>query len=32
MKCQHLVFAEKFDDRLQKLEELFMTNAQAVQG
>jgi superfamily II DNA/RNA helicase len=32
MKCQHLVFAEKFDDRLQKLEELFMTNAQVVKG
>ncbi|NOQ73343.1 MAG: DEAD/DEAH box helicase [Crocinitomix sp.] len=30
-KCQHIVFAEKFDSKLERLRDLFMKNAQIVQ-
>ena len=30
-KCQHLIFSEKFDAKIQRLEDLFMVNAQKVE-
>ena len=29
-KCQHIVFAEKHDSKLERLRDLFMGNAQVV--
>ena len=30
-KCQHIVFAQKYDSKLERLRDLFMKNAQVVQ-
>jgi hypothetical protein len=30
-KCQHLVFAEKYDSKLERLRDLFMENAHIIQ-